>query len=133
MPIDRPVVMQPKLFENYARHQQTLHPFLEFVRQMNRAFAANCFDESARFFVQPRIHGMGGNGVKIGSDRAHILRDRPLVIVQHDNEPFRLRFGVVKRFVTDPTGKRRVTRHHHDMFVVRAPQVAAYRHSQCGR
>ena len=55
MPIDRPIVMQPELFENHARHQQTLDPFLKFLRQMDRAFAGDRFDEPARFFMQSGI------------------------------------------------------------------------------
>ena len=133
VPIDRPVITQPELFENHARHEQIFNAFLELMREMHCAFARDRFDKPARFFVQPRVHRMRSDGVKIGSDRADIFRDGPFVVVEHDDETLRLRFGVIERFVTDAAGERGVARHYHHVLIIGAPQIPADCHSQAGR
>ena len=75
---------------------------------------------------------MVDDAVQVIGDRADIFRDRPLIVVQHDDETLRLRFDVVERLVTDPAGERGVARHHHDILIP-AAQIAADRHAQPGR
>ena len=69
--------------------------------------------------------------VQVARNRADIFRDRPFVVVQNDDESFRLRLRVVERLVTDAAGKRGVSRHYDDVFV-RSAQIAPDRHSQAG-
>ena len=43
--------------------------------------------------------------VQVAGDRADVFRDRPFVVVQDDDEAFRLRLGVVERLVADSAGE----------------------------
>ena len=130
MPIDRPVITQPEFFENHARHEQIFDPLLELVGQMHRPLTRDRFDKPARLFVQPCVHRVSGNGVKIGSDGADIFCDRPFIVVEHDDETLRLRFSVVQCFVTDPAGKSGISRHYHDVLIIVATQIPANCHPQ---
>ena len=50
-----------------------------------------------------RVAGL--NPVKIAGDGADILRDRPFVIVQNNNETFGVVGNVVERFITSTAGE----------------------------
>jgi len=82
-------------------------------------------------FVQVGVGGMRGDFVEVAGDRADVPGDRPLVVVQHDDEFFRDMRDVVKRLVTDPAGECGVARDCDDM-LVRARAVASHRHAQRG-
>ncbi len=129
--IDRPVIAHSQLLENYARHEQILHALLDLVRELDRALAGDCLDETARLVMEARVSRVGDDVVQITGDRAHVFGDRPFVVVQHDDETARLRFRVVQRFVTDPAGEGRIARHHHHVFIP-AAQIAADRHPEPG-
>ena len=64
-----------------------------------------------------RVGRIGHDVVQIGRDRSNILRDRPLIVVQHDDETLGLRLDVVQCLVADTAGKRRVSCHHHDVLI----------------
>ena len=71
----------------------------------------------------------GRDVVQIGRDRADVFRDRPFVVVQHDDKSLGLGLDVVERFVTDAAGKGGVARHDDDV-LVRPAQVATHRHAE---
>ena len=99
------------------------------MRQMHCTFSCDRLNEPASFLVQTRIHRMRSDGIKIRSDRANVFRDRPFVVIEHDDEALRLRLGVIKRFVTDATGESGVARHHYHMFVIGAAQITTDCHA----
>src|SRR5262249_20351782 len=59
--------------------------------------------------------------------------DGPLVVIQDDDKTLRVRFDVVKRFVTDSARKGSVACNYHDILVT-APQVSPDGHAErCGK
>ena len=79
------------------------------------------------------LHRVAGlNPVKITGDGADILRDRPFVIVQNNDETSGMVTNVIERFITSAAGKSCVTSHDHDILFAAAP-VASDRHTQAGR
>ena len=64
-----------------------------------------------------RVRRAGRNVVQVVCDRADVLCDRPLVVVQHDDETLGVRFDIVQRFVADPARKCGVARYHDNVFV----------------
>ena len=129
--IDRSVITQTELLEDHARHEQAFHALLDFVRELHAGFPKDRLDEIARLLVQMRVGRVGDDAVKVIRNRADIFRDRPFIVVQHDDEPLGLRSDVVQRFVTDPAGERGVARDHDDVLVA-AAQIAPDRHAERG-
>ena len=127
--IDRSVVAQTELLENHTRHKQVFHAFFDLVRQVQRGLASDRPDEFARLFVQILEGRIRDDIVQVGCNRADVFRDRPLVVVQDDDEAFRLRLDVVERLVADSAGKRGVARNHHDIFI-RSAQIAPDCHAK---
>ena len=78
-----------------------------------------------------RVGWVGHDVVQISRDRAHVLGDRPLVIVQHDDETLRLRLDVIERLVADAAGECGVAGHDHDVLIP-ACQIAPDRHPEAG-
>ena len=117
VPIDRTVVTEAEFFEDDARQEKAFHAFLDLVREVQHALAGDRLDEAAGFFVQVRVGRIGHDVVQVGRDRTDVLGDRPLVVVQDDDEALGLRPNVVQRFVTDAAGEGRIARHDDDVFV----------------
>ena len=76
-----------------------------------------------------RVCGIGHDPVEIVSDRADVFRDRPFVVIEHDDETFCVRFDVVERFVTDATGESSIACDDDDVLVT-AAQVAPDGHAE---
>ena len=129
MPIDRAVVAQTEFFKNHARHEQTLDAFFHLVGELHTGFSKNRLDEIARLIVQMRVSGIRHDAVQVISDRAHVFCDRPLVVVEHDDETLGMRFDIVERFVTDSTGERGIARDYDNVFIA-AAQIASDSHAE---
>jgi len=71
----------------------------------------------------------GRNGVQIVRDCPNILCDRPLIVVQHDDETLGVRFNIVERFVADPACESGIARYDDNVLVATA-EVAPHRHAQ---
>src|SRR5207253_5352621 len=130
--IDRSVVAQAQLLEDHAWDNQTFDAFLDLVRELHARLAENPFYEITRFVVQVRISLARLDPVKVIRDRADIFGNRPLVVVQHDDEALGLRLYIVERFVTDPVGERGIARYHHNVLAA-AFQIASHRHPERSR
>ena len=68
-----------------------------------------------RLVVKAVVGGVGRNLVEVFRDRADILVDRPLVIVQHDDQPLGLRGNIVQRLKRDAVRKRRIPGQRNDV------------------
>src|SRR5207247_10215648 len=65
------------------------------------------------------------------SDRANVFCDRPLVVIEHNDEALGMRFDVIERFVADSTGERSIARHDYNMLVATA-QITSHCHPKTG-
>src|SRR4029453_14687765 len=131
--IDRPVIAQAELLENDTRYEQAFDALLNFMRKLCDRFSSNRLDKMTRFLMKVRERRAGHDGVQVICNRADIFGDRPLVVIQDDDEPLRVRFDVIKRFVTDSARKRSVACDDHDILVA-ATQVASDGHAEsCGQ
>ena len=129
--VDRAVVAEAELLEDDARQEQVLHAFLDLVRELQHALAADRLDKAAGLFVQVRVGRMGGDVVEVGRDGADVLGDRPLVVVEDDDEALGLRPNVVQRLVADAAGEGGIARDDDDVLVP-ASQVAPDGHAEGG-
>ena len=105
--IDRSVITQTELLEDHTRHEQVFHAFFDLVREVQRGLASDRLNEFARLFVQILEGRVRDDVVQVGGNRADVFRDRPLVVVEHDDEALRLRLDVVERLVADAAGEAR--------------------------
>ena len=131
--INRPVVGKAHLLENQARpmpgREQALDRALRLQRELLARLAAETLHQLFHAAVQVRIARVRHDIRQVLRNRAHVLVDRPLVVVQDDNQPLRMRRNIIERLVGNAAGKRRIAaqRHH----VLRAAlQVARRRHAQ---
>src|ERR1700758_5111380 len=108
------------------------HPFLDLGRKSLYEPAADHFHELSRFVVQMTVRVAGLNPVKIAGDGADILRDRPFVVVQDNNEAFGMVGNVIECFITNAASKGSTASSPHDILFAAAP-VASDRHTQPGR
>src|ERR1700722_11650698 len=132
MAVDRAVVAQTEFFEDNARHKEMFHAFLDLRRKLLNELAADHFHELTRLCVQMGVGVARLNPVKIVGDSADILRDRPFVIVQNNDETFGMVGDIVECFVTNTAGESGVASYHNDVLFASAP-VASDRHAQAGR
>ena len=93
--------------------------------------AADRFDELRGFFVQMRVGRVRGDLVEVAGDGADVFGDRPLVVVEHDDELLGRLGDVVERFVGDAAGEGGVAGDADDV-LVRAAQVAPHGHAERG-
>src|SRR6202007_1031436 len=107
-------------------------PFLALGPKSLYEPAADHFHELSRLVVQMTVRVAGLNPVKIAGDGADILRDRPFVIVQNNDETLGVVGNVIERFITGTAGESSVAGHHHNILFAAAP-VASDRHTQSRR
>ncbi len=79
--------------------------FFGFARNVARRLAAKLLHQAGGAVVQADIGGIGGDLVEILGDRADVLVDGPLIVVQHDDHALGLRGDVVQRFEADAVGE----------------------------
>ena len=132
MAVDGAVIAQAQLFENHAGQQHALGGFFGAPRHAQRTGPAQFLHYLARSVVQAGIRRAGDDAVQIAGDGAHILIDRPLVVVQHHHQALGVVRDVIQSFVSDPAGKSGVAGQRHDMFLA-AVLVASHRHAERGR
>ena len=90
VPVDGAVVAQAEFLEDDAREQQIFHAGLDLVREVDCELSTDRLDELRGLFVQVRIGRVRGDLVEVARDGAHVFRDGPFVVVEHDDEFFRL-------------------------------------------
>ena len=74
---------------------------------------------------------VGHDLVQVPCDGSHVAVDRPLVIVQHDNQPAGLVGDIVQRLERDTVGKSGVSSQRNNVFAA-ARQIACHGHAQRG-
>ena len=129
--VDRPVVTETEVFEDNAGEEHVLHPGLDLVGEVEGDLAADGFDELGGLLVEVGVGGLGRDLAQVAGHRADILRDRPLVVVEHDDEAFGRLGHVVERLEADPAGESGVAGHHDDVFAGPA-EVAGRSHTEAG-
>ena len=67
--------------------------------------------------------------LQVAGNGADVLVDGPLVVVQHHDQALGVVRDVVQRFVGDPAGEGRISRHRDHMFLA-AGLVAGHRHAE---
>src|SRR5439155_7543362 len=123
------VITQAQLLEDDTRHEQAFDAFLHFVCDVYARFPKNRLDKVASLIVQMRISRIRDDAVQVISYRADVFRDRPLIVVEHDDETLRVRFYIVECFVADPARECGVSRYHDDVLVPTA-EVPSNRHAE---
>ena len=131
MAIDRAVVADAEFVEDDARGEKVFQRGLGFVGEFAGGFSSNPFEKLRGVFVQVREGGVGDDAVQVIRHGADIFRDRPLVVVENDDQALGRGGDIIERFKSDAAGERRIAGHADDM-LVGAELVAGGGHAERG-
>src|ERR1700742_643332 len=81
--------------------------------------------------MQMLVALVGDDAMEVAGDGADVAVDRPLIVVQHDDETARLLGDVVQRFIGDAVGEGSVSGNSDDMILL-ALEVASNGHAKRG-
>ena len=82
--------------------------------------------------MQRGVRRIGCDGVEVLGNGAHVFIDGPLVVIQHHDQPLRVRGGIVQSFKGGAASEGGIACHHHDV-IVSPFQVPPCGHAQAGR
>ena len=128
--VDRPDVIEAELLEQRAAGQHAARVFLGAPRRLFdelRQLVGHLFAE----FAQGPVGLAGDEPRQIGRHGADRRRDRHLVVVEDDDQPFVAGAGVVHGLVGHASRHRAVADHGDDV-VLLAGEIARYRHAEAG-
>lgn len=131
MAIDRAVVADAEIIENHAWRNEAFQSGLRLVNEFACGFSADPLHEACRVFMEVRIRPVGDEAVQVIRNRAHVFCDRPLVVIENNDEPLGGRGDIVQGFKTDAAGEGGIARNADDM-LVGADLVARGGHAQRG-
>ena len=117
MAVDWAIVADTEFVENDARGEEVFQRGLSLVRELAGGFSADPFEELGCVFVQVREGGVRDDAVEVVRHGADIFRDRPLVVVENDDQALGRGGDIVERFKSNAAGERRIARHADDMLV----------------
>jgi hypothetical protein len=84
--VDRAEVAQPEFLEEHVGEKQVLGAFLDLVGERAGGLAGDFLDEIRGLGAHGGVGVVGLEGVEVAGDGADVLVDRPLVVVEHDDE-----------------------------------------------
>jgi hypothetical protein len=120
VPIDGAKVLQPQLLEDDAGPQHSLGDFFGFARHAQGGDAAHLFDEFSSAVMQIVELRACDDLVEIAGNRADVLVDGPLVIVQDYDQPLGVVGDIIQGLVRNPAREGRVSGHrYHVVFAAR--------------
>ena len=132
MAVQGAVVVEPELLEEHRWPEQALRRFLGLAYNFRGSLAAEAFDQTARARMQVSVVLVGHYLMKVVGNGADVTVDRPLVIVQHDDEAFGRVPDVVQRLKRNAVGEGGIARHSDNVFAG-ASEIARDCHAQGGR
>jgi len=135
MTVDRAVVGEAEFFKNDVREDEALDRFLRFFCHMGHhglaRLAGDHFEKLLCLILQVRVAGVRHDLVEVAGDGSHVLVDRPLIVIQDNDQPLGVIHGVVQGFVSDAAGEGRISGHCDDVFLP-APEITCGGHAECG-
>ena len=131
MAIDRAVVADAELVENDAWREEVFQGGLGLVREFAGGFSADPLQELRGVLVQMRVSGVRDDAVEVVRHGADIFCDRPLVVVEDDDQALGRGGDIVERFKSDAASERRIARYADDM-LVGTEAVAGCGHAERG-
>ena len=102
--------------------------FFDLMDELLRELAGDHFDKLCSFFVQMTVGVVGDQFVEVVGDGSDIFRDRPFVVVQHNDESFCIVSDIVQRLVAYATGECSVAGNNDNIFASASP-IPGDRHS----
>ena len=88
VPVDRPDVLEPEFLEEHPGDEQLLDRLLgRFARRDHRGTESGRPRARLDIVAQAVVAGVEPHASQIGGERTHVLGDRHLVVVEHDDEP----------------------------------------------
>ena len=103
--VDRAEVAEAELFEEDVREQQVLGAGLDLVGEVAGGLAGDLFDEFRGGITNAGVGRVGLERVEIAGDSPDVLVDRPLVVVEHDDELLGGLRDVVESFQSRAAGE----------------------------
>ena len=131
-PSTGPEIAQAEFLEQRRLDEEVLR--LAFPLRVNAVHlhaGREALEERLHVVVQLVVGRARADPVQVARDRADVFRDRPLVVVEDDDQPLRRADDVVERLERDAAGERRVAADRDDV-LARAAQIARGRHAERG-
>ncbi len=110
VPVDRPNVIEPQLFEQSAAGRHAARVFFCLLEPAPHT-PAELLGDLRGHGAQPEILARGHHAREICRQPADRRRDRHVVVVQNDDQPVACLFGVVHRLIGHPRAHRAVADH----------------------
>ena len=132
VPVDGAKVLQPELLEEQRGPQHALGGLFGAAHGRQRRLAAEALHQPRRRIVEVLVALVGHDPVEVAGNGPHVAVDRPLVVVEHDDQALGLFGDVVHRFERDAVGEGGVPGYRDHVFLA-AGQVAGHCHAQGGR
>ena len=131
--VDRAIIRKAHLLENQAGAmaggKQPLDRPLDLQCQVLARLAGEALDQLLHAAVQVLVARVGDDVGQVLGDRADVLVDRPLVVVEDDDQALGVVGDVVERLVGDAAGESRIAAKG-DHALGATAQVARRRHAQ---
>ena len=128
--VDRSDVVKAKLFEQCAAGPEATRELLRATRLLSEELR-QVLRELFADVAQCPIGLAGDQSGQIGRHCAHRRRDRHVIVVENDNEPFVARAGIVHGFVSH-AGRHCPVADDRDDIVLFSLEVARDRHAERG-
>ncbi len=130
MPVDRADVVESEFLEQRAAGPEPACVFFGFLRLVVEE-VRQVFGELLADFAQRQVFFAGNEARQVRRHRADGRRNRHVVVVENDDQPFRERAGIVHRLIGHAGGHRAVADDADDV-VVLAGEVARHGHAEAG-
>ncbi len=130
VPVDRADVAHAEFLEERGGDEKVLGFLFPLRAEMDEGFAArNLLQKGLEVVVQTGVDRVGDKLVEVAGDGPDVAGDRPLVVVEDNDETPGGGSHVVERLHGDPAGEGGVAADRHNMLFP-ATTVARYRHAQ---
>ncbi len=129
--VDGAVVANAEVFKDDAGGEKIFQADLGFVSQFPGAFSGDPLDELGGFFVKARVGRVGDDAIEVFRDGSDVFRNRPLVVVQDNDEALCGGRDIVERFKTHTTREGGISGDADDV-LVSGKAIPCDRHPQCG-
>ena len=127
--VDRTVIRQAKLLEEERWPQHALGCFFGAAHHVERMLASAPRQQPSGAVVQLAHMLVGHDLVQVLRDRPNVAVDRPLVVVEHHDQPPGLIGDVVQRLEGDAVGECGVAGQRNHMLCATG-KIARHRHAQ---
>ena len=127
--VERAVVSKAELFKQHARPKHSFGGMFSFTDGPAHFLATVFFDNLRCALAKMGVHLVGSNFVEVIGNCTYVLVDRPLVIIEHHNQPFGGMGNIVQCLKRNAVSKRGIAGKDNHM-LISSSQIAGNGNSE---